>query len=155
MEDGRNPMALTGGCRCGSCRYTLDYPTPPVSYACHCLNCQTMSGSGFVVQAFVPAPRYALTGDTIDWAHANAQGQVTTQRFCAICKTRLFSTNDGRPGMVLVRIGTLDDSDAVTPAVHMWTKRKLPWITLPPDAETFAEGVPPARMMALLAPNFT
>lgn len=148
-------MALTGGCRCGACRYTLDYADIPVTYACHCLNCQTMSGGGFVLQALVPLSRFAISGDVIEWAHPNPQGKITTQRFCAVCKTRLYSTNEGRPDIALVRAGTIDNSSNVEPAVHMWAKRRLHWISLPADVEAYDEAIPPERVMAIFAPNFT
>lgn len=146
-------MALSGGCRCGACRYTLDYPAVPVTYACHCLNCQTMSGASFVLQAMVPASRLSTTGEVVEWAHPNAQGKLTTQRFCAVCKTRLYSVSEGRPGIALIRAGTLDNSAEILPAVHMWTKRKQSWVGLPTGAEAYDEGMPPERVKAIFAPN--
>lgn len=146
-------MVLTGGCRCGACRYTLDYDMAPASYACHCLNCQTMSGGGFGLQALVPLSRFAITGDLIDWTRPNSRGSVVAHWFCAECKTRLHSTSEERPGVTLLRAGTLDDSSGLTPAAHMWVKRKLPWIGLPADSETYDEGIPPERLMAIFAPN--
>jgi len=113
-----------------------------------------MSGSGFVLQALVPLSRFSVAGEVIEWSNANPQGKVTTQRFCMVCKTRLYSTNEGRPGMVLVRAGTLDESMQITPAVHMWVKRKQSWIGLPAHAETYEEAIPPDRVRAIFAPNF-
>jgi len=147
-------MALLGGCRCGACRYSLDYVALPVTYACHCLNCQKMSGGGFVLQVLVPLSRFSIAGEVIEWANPNPQGKVTAQRFCGVCKTRIYSTNDGRPGMAIVRAGTLDDSMEVTPAVHIWVKRKQSWIGLPAYAETYDEAMPPDRARAIFAPNF-
>ena len=43
-----------GGCRCGAVRYKLALDTLPLTYACHCLDCQTWSGSAFSQQTFVP-----------------------------------------------------------------------------------------------------
>jgi hypothetical protein len=36
-----------------------------------------------------------------------------------------------------VRGGTLDDPSAVTPDVHIFTRSKLPWVTLPDSAPAF------------------
>jgi hypothetical protein len=147
-------MALLGGCRCGACRYTLDYPTAPASYACHCLDCQTMSGASFTLQAIVPLSRFDISGECIEWAHPNSRGDVTTQCFCAVCKTRLYSTNEGRPGTAIIRVGTLDDSSAVIPRLHLWAKRKQKWIGLPPDAEVYDEAIPADRAKVCFATNF-
>ena len=148
-------MALEGGCRCGASRYTLEHGALPVTYTCHCLDCQTMSGAAFTMQAPVLLERLSVEGETLDWAHPNSRGQVTTQLFCATCKTRLFSTNEGRPNIALLRAGTLDRSGELEPAVHMWVKRKQPWVGLPADSETYTEAVPADRLMALLVPNLS
>jgi len=148
-------MPITGGCRCGACRYTLNYPAIPVIYACHCRDCQTATGGGFVLQAMMPAARLVLTGDGIERSAPNSRGGVTTQFYCAQCLTRLYSTNTARPGVALVRAGTLDASDTIVPAVHMWGSRRQPWIGLPPEAEVHAEAIPLERVMQIFAPNFS
>jgi len=147
-------MPVTGGCRCGACRYVLDYPAIPVIYACHCRDCQTATGGGFVLQAMIPAARLSMTGEAIERSAPNSRGGTTTQIYCAQCLTRLCSHSSGRPGVVLVRAGTLDDSEAIVPALHMWASRRQRWIGLPDDAEAYDEAIPVERIMQVFAPNF-
>lgn len=147
-------MPSTGRCRCQAVTYTLDYPRTPIAYACHCLECQAMSGGACVVQLPILEDRLRVTGSLITWENPNAAGNLTTQRFCAQCKTRLYSTNTGRPGIALVRGGTLDDSHELSPALHIWTKRKQPWITLPGEAAAFPEAAPVEVTRATFAGNF-
>lgn len=45
---------IQGGCRCGAVRYVLALDTLPRTYACHCRDCQTWSGSAFSQQTFLP-----------------------------------------------------------------------------------------------------
>jgi hypothetical protein len=141
---------IEGGCRCGATRYTLALDAPLPIYACHCRDCQTMSGSAFAMQ--LPAPQGALdvTGDLVSWKHPSRSGSEAVQYFCATCRTRLYSTNGSRPGVVIVRAGTLDASDALVPKLHIWTKRKQPWVDLPPGIPAFAESAPPAAFIAIL-----
>ena len=40
---------------------------------------------------------------------------------------------------VFVRGGTLDDPSSVVPDAHIYTRSKLPWITLPDSTPTFDE----------------
>ena len=47
-------MTVRGGCRCGAVRYTLALDDLPLTYACHCTDCQTWSGSAFSQQVLVP-----------------------------------------------------------------------------------------------------
>jgi hypothetical protein len=43
----------------------------------------------------------------------------------------------GWPEILFVRGGTLDEPSAVEPDVHIFTRSKLPWITLPEDTPAF------------------
>jgi hypothetical protein len=43
----------------------------------------------------------------------------------------------GRPEVRFVRGGTLDQPSEVTPDVHIFTKSKVGWITLPDSAPAF------------------
>ena len=113
-----------------------------------------MSGASFSLQSLVSLSRLAIAGEMIDWEHPNSAGQIVKQCFCAVCKTRLYSTNEGRPGMALVRAGTLDNSAIIAPAVHAWVKRRQTWFSLPIEAEVHDENVPQDRMMALFAHSF-
>lgn len=146
-------MTFDGGCRCGACSYVLDFEELPASYACHCLDCQTMTGSGFSLHAVVPASRFQLTGPLEGWSRMNGEGTRTTHHVCAICKTRIHSTNVARPALAIIRTGTLSASDAMVPIVHMWASRKLGWIGLPVGAEVYEEAVPPERLKTIFAAN--
>ena len=55
---------------------------------------------------------------------------------CPTCQVAVFSQY-GRPEVRFVRGGTLDQPSAVTPDVHIFTRSKLPWITLPDAAPAF------------------
>lgn len=55
---------------------------------------------------------------------------------CPDCQVAVFSEY-GRPEVLFVRAGTLDDPTAVTPDVHIYTRSKVGWITLPDSAPAF------------------
>lgn len=147
-------MPLSGRCRCGAVSYTLEAAGMPSSYACHCLECQTISGSAFTIQVPVKESRLHFEGELIDWQNKDSKGNVSIHRLCAVCKTRLYSTNVGRPGIAVLRGGTLANSDKITPTLHTWIKRKQPWIGLPADTEAYEEAAPVQRMLSAFASNF-
>jgi hypothetical protein len=62
----------------------------------------------------------------------------STQRIyrCADCQVAVFSEY-GRPEIKFVRAGTLDEPSRVTPDVHIYTRSKVPWLTLPESAQAF------------------
>lgn len=147
-------MEFAGGCRCGAARYALEADALPAVYACHCLDCQKMSGSAFALQAPIREERLRVAGDLAEWVNEDPSGRRRVQRFCAICKTRLFSTNSTRPGIAVLRAGTLDLSNTLVPAAHIWTKRKQPWIALPEGTPAFEENAPVDRFLTIFASNF-
>jgi hypothetical protein len=55
---------------------------------------------------------------------------------CPTCQVALFSTYT-RPDVLFVRGGTLDDPSSIEPDVHIYTRSKLPWVTLPDSVPAF------------------
>ena len=62
----------------------------------------------------------------------------STQRIfrCPTCQVSVYS-DYGRPEVLFVRGGTLDQPSGVTPDVHIFTKSKLSWVTLPDSVPAF------------------
>ncbi len=86
----------------------------------------------------------------------------STQRIfrCPDCQVAVFSEY-GRPEVRYVRAGTLDQPLGVTPDVHIFTRSKVSWITIPESVPTFEvyydrEALWPAesleRLDTILAP---
>ena len=55
---------------------------------------------------------------------------------CPTCQTALFSRYT-RDQVRFVRAGTLNDPASVAPDVHIFTRSKLPWVTLPESVPAF------------------
>lgn len=130
-------MALEGGCACGSVRYRLR-SGPMIVHCCHCRDCQRQTGSAFVINALIET-------DRIDVAHGDPQpvrmptdsGRPHDIYRCPACRTAVWSDYGGRPKLRFVRVGTLDEPQALPPDVHIYTRSKLPWVGLPQGARTF------------------
>ncbi|WP_429592310.1 GFA family protein [Sphingomonas zeicaulis] len=142
-------MPVVGGCRCGKLRYTVELEALPPSYACHCLDCQTWSGSAFALHALLPESLVILSGTTVDFGIDSDEAMVSTQIACPACMTRIANRNDAVPGMLILRSGTLDRSDEIIPVAHIWTRRKQLWLDIG-DAPSFAETPSPAQFAAAL-----
>lgn len=141
---------LSGGCDCRGCRYELAAQSPLPIYACHCRRCQTRSGSAFALHMMIAADELTLQGETKSLERS--QDQVTFEEtFCAQCFTRLFNRNSLLPETLFLRAGTLVDSAQLVPMVHIWTKRKQPWVQLPDSAATFVESPSPEEFTAAVA----
>ncbi|MGH6985235.1 MAG: GFA family protein [Caulobacteraceae bacterium] len=145
--------AIEGGCRCGAVRYRLKLDRLPKVYACHCRDCQTWSASAFSLNFFAPENLLEVTaGEPALFELTSPDGSRTSrQRACSRCFTRLFNTNTRRPGLVGIRAGTLDRSDELTIAAHIWTRRKLAGIDIPSGVPAWPEGAEPSAFVAALA----
>ena len=141
---------IEGGCRCGAVRYKLALDALPPTYACHCLDCQTWSGSAFSQQTFVPEAALAVTGAVVVYEFTTPSGNTSTQRMCAVCHARIYNTNSARPSVAVVRAGTLDRSSGLRVVAHIWVKRKQPWLTLEDGVPTWPEAAPAAELVGAL-----
>jgi hypothetical protein len=143
---------VEGGCRCGRVRYRATVDRFPNVYACHCLDCQTWSGSAFSVQFILPEDQLEVTGEPALYELTSPQSDRTSrQRACPVCFTRVYNTNSARPGLAVVRAGTLDRSDEAKIVAHIWARRKMGGIVIPDDVPSWPEGAPPADFAAALS----
>ena len=125
-----------GGCSCREVRYRLS-SEPLFVHCCHCLNCQRQTGSAFVINALIEADRVELlAGEPRPVAVRRDAGDDQVIWRCPTCRVALFSTY-GWPAVRFVRAGTLDDPAPVEPDVHIYTRSKLPWVTLPESVPAF------------------
>jgi hypothetical protein len=125
-----------GGCACGAIRYRLG-SDPLFIHCCHCLNCQRQTGSAFVINLMIEADRVE-TVDGVPQPVGVPRDDGSTQRIfrCPNCQVAVFSEY-GRPEVRYVRAGTLDRPSDVTPDVHIFTRSKVDWITIPESTPAF------------------
>jgi hypothetical protein len=136
-------MDLEGGCACRNIRYKLT-ASPLIVHACHCRDCQRITGSAFVINIWIEK-KFVETGPMTpkSFRLAGGSGQKHDVLFCENCGTYVWSYYHGAPGDALfVRAGTLDEPEAVRPDVHIFTRSKLPWLKLPEDARVFEAFYP-------------
>jgi hypothetical protein len=142
---------VEGGCRCGAVRYRIVSAKLPRVYACHCLDCQTLSGSAFSLNAMLTETLFSVSGPTqIFELTAPGSDRVSRQHACPTCMTRVYNTNSARPGRVVIRAGTLDRSDELQIVCHIWAKRKLAGIELTPGVPSWFESAPAETFFELV-----
>ncbi len=127
-----------GGCACGAVRYRLA-AEPMIVHACHCRDCQRITGSAFVLNLWIERRFVEATGASPrSFTLPAGSGHGHDVFFCDACGTTLWSRYHAPPGDTLfVRAGTLDQPDSVVPDVHIFTRSKLPWLALPEGALSF------------------
>ena len=127
---------LEGGCACGRVRYRLA-SAPLFVHCCHCRSCQRETGSAFVLNALIETDRVELTGSApVAVAVPTDSGGPHRIFRCEACQIAVWSEYS-LPTLRFVRVGTLDEPHALKPDVHIYTRSKVPWLTLPVGVSAF------------------
>jgi hypothetical protein len=130
-------LPQTGGCQCGKLRYEIT-EAPQLVYTCHCTDCQRMTSSAFSMGLVIADRAFRLTGPEPRLVERAADSGARRVRWlCPDCGSWISAAP--RPGSPTrtVRGGTLDDTSWLRPTVHLWTRSKQPWVTLPEGGQLF------------------
>ena len=130
-----------GGCQCGAVRYRIE-AEPLGLVACHCTECQRLSGSAFGMSLAVPKDSFRLlSGELKTFTRSCDSGRTLDCSFCPNCGTRIHHAGAFAEAALTVKPGTLDDTSWLAPEMHIWTKSKQPWVPIPEGARCF-DGEP-------------
>jgi hypothetical protein len=135
-------MTHTGGCACGAVRFEITKDFLGVG-SCHCSDCQKASGGGPNHVAL--APRDALVvlkGQPKLYRSKADSGATVARAFCGDCGTPLWSIPDHEP-FLPVKLGALDDNDALAPQMQIYVSSAAPWHVLRDGIPTFPKMPPP------------
>jgi hypothetical protein len=126
----------TASCSCGQLR--IEVRGEPLGVGvCHCLACQRRTGSVFAALAAFAAP-YTVTGASSEHVRVGDQGARFTFRFCPICGTTVFHTEEGQErSSVSVAVGAFADPSFPAPQDSVYSCRKHSWVQLPPGIRSY------------------
>jgi len=118
-------MHLTGRCQCGAVTYELT-ANPKWVAVCHCRDCQRSAGAPMVAWAMFPESGVRILSGVPKTFNSSG---AAMRSFCAECGTGLFYRNDETlPGLMDVQAATLDDPNALPPAVQVQTAEQQSWV---------------------------
>ena len=132
----------TGHCLCGAVSYTIK-AAPVATGQCHCKDCQRASGTGHMSLAFFKVDDVAIKGQTGSFAVKADSGNINTRHFCPKCGSRIYGENSGRPGMIGINVGTVDDNAWFVPQRVVYIKDQPPWDATATDIPRFNMMPPP------------
>jgi hypothetical protein len=132
MNNANTTFPIEGGCDCRQVRYRME-TAPLFVHCCHCRWCQRESGAAFALNAMIESARVTrLSGEPemVQTPSHSGRGQQIAR--CPTCRVALWSHYGGAgPVISFVRVGTLDNPDALPPDVHIFTESKQPWVVIP------------------------
>ena len=138
-------MKVDGRCHCGAITYEGEIELGTMGI-CHCLDCQTLTGSAFRAQIPAPADTFRiLTGTPKRYVKTADNGVQRVHAFCAECGAPVYScAATDNPPYYSLRVGALKQRNEIgTPYRQIWTERRLSWVPKFADIpETDAKGQP-------------
>ena len=131
-------MTIEGGCYCGALRYQIE-GDPVFKGQCHCRECQYLSGGGPNYVMGVPEAGFAYTHGAPKPFRRSDLDNPVTRSFCSECGTHIASGASSMPGVVMLKVGTLDDPDLYgMPEIALFLCDKRIFHVLPEGVRTFA-----------------
>src|SRR5262245_20116344 len=117
-------------CSCGQLRIEVEGEPTGVGL-CHCLACQRRTGSVFAALASFSAP-FTVSGTATEYVRTGDHGARFIFRFCPVCGTTVFHTEEGHDDSVAVAVGAFADPTFPEPQDSVYDSRRHPWVHLPP-----------------------
>ncbi|HEX7112040.1 MAG TPA: GFA family protein [Mizugakiibacter sp.] len=127
----------TASCQCGQLRIEVRGEPEGVG-VCHRLACQRRTGSVFAALASFAAP-YTVSGNATEYVRVGDQGAKFFFRFCPVCGTNLFHTEEGVSDRVSVAVGAFADPGFPAPQVSVYDCRRHGWVRLPDGVQAFGK----------------
>lgn len=105
-------------------------------HCCHCRDCQRQSGNALATNTLIETDRIGpVSGADEPAAMPTGSRRPHDIHRCPQCNSALWCDYGRRPALRFVRVGTLDDPYVLAPDVHIFTRSKVPWVSL-------AQGTP-------------
>lgn len=129
---------LTGGCLCGDVRFRVRDEAILTAF-CHCSLCRRAAGAPLAAWAMFPLDAFRLERGKLA-IYASSPG--VERGFCGRCGTTLSFGADFLPGLIDLTIASFDEPERLPPRLHMWERKRLPWLELGDDLPRHPE-LPP------------
>lgn len=121
-------MKVHGHCHCGAVAYEADVDPARVQ-ACHCTDCQQLSGAPYRVSVAAPHEGFRLlSGTPKTYIKTADSGNKRVQAFCAACGSPIYSSStDAQPAAYSLRVACLDERDELPPRKQIWCRSAIDW----------------------------
>ena len=114
-----------GSCLCQKVRFKITAAIEDIIY-CHCSQCRKAQGSAFAANGNVSEEHFHfLTGE--EELNAYQSTEKRRKYFCRHCGSPVLSKNTDFPGVIRVRIGTIETAIKERPCAHIFTASKANW----------------------------
>ena len=136
-------MTHSGRCYCDKINYEFDDPIHN-QILCYCRECRYLSGGDSNASIIITENKFRITKGTLK-THAREDLQNPRIRFfCGDCGTHICVKSPPRPGMLVLKVGTLDDHSWFKPKTAIYCIDKQPYHEIPDGVSSYTR-TPPAN----------
>ena len=136
-------IKVEGSCNCGAIRLAIEGTVARMAQ-CHCRDCQRASGTGHMSLAFIPEESVTIEGEAQGYVSTTDLGNTMTRYFCPTCGSRVFNRNTGRPGLLTIPVGILEDRSWYSPDAVVYCRNRDAWDMTDESVPNFETMPPPA-----------
>ncbi len=122
-----------GSCFCGKVKFEITSNIKNIVF-CHCSQCRKLQGTAYATNGVVNKEHFKIVSGEQELT-AHKLSEIQTRYFCKHCGSPIKSENTKIPGVVRVRLGTIDDEILDKPQAHIFVASKANW-------DTICDGVP-------------
>ncbi|KAG9765691.1 hypothetical protein E4T50_04111 [Aureobasidium sp. EXF-12298] len=128
----------TATCYCGAVQIAFPVKGDGFvdSFICNCTDCHKITASMFASNFIIKEKDTVHTrglDKVTKWAQKKtiASGNTMENNFCSVCGTLMYRISSGYPGLLIARIGTIDNfalmESKVKPRLEQYTKDRVAW----------------------------
>ncbi|KAM0713460.1 hypothetical protein Q7P37_010422 [Cladosporium fusiforme] len=150
---GKDNTTATATCFCGTVQLRFPTTRPGLvdSFVCSCHDCRKITASMFASNFIVKDSEttHVRGRDKLTKFAQNKtieSGNTMENHFCSVCGTLMYRISSGWPGLLVTRIGTVDDYNlhetVLKPRLEQYTKDRVCWFNGAEGAVQF-EGAAP------------
>jgi hypothetical protein len=125
---------IKGSCLCGNISLQIDGEVRNARF-CHCVNCRKFSGTGYAAWGLVRADQLTVSAPDFQVTKFDSGGGL--RAFCSSCGAPLWYEPAGMPQYRGIPLGVIDEGQVPKPAMHVWAKSKVDWISMPTDCPVY------------------
>jgi hypothetical protein len=141
-------MHLEGSCVCGGMRYKVT-GVPLSVHACHCTDCQALSGSAFGMSMVLNQEDIELVEGKLVINKFSTSHNKMHRHHCAECGTAIWFSSPEYPGIIALKPGTLNDTSTLCPVAHVWYRSAQPWLDVGSTVPVYQEQPPFSELLEL------
>ena len=136
-------MTHTGRCYCGEINFEFDDPIHS-QLLCHCRECRYLSGGEPNASIVITEENFRVTKGQLKTFARDDLEAPRVRYFCENCGTHVCVESPPRPGMLVLKIGTLDDHSWFSPKASIYCIDKQPFHQVRDGVPNF-ERTPPTK----------